>query len=93
MGKGYKEKTSLNSVAELTLAAWAEKCRPLGLHYADNLCFAALQALLAGALVDAMLVLKIARLVVGGAVGAVAEGGALMADGFFEHFLHGGLNG
>jgi hypothetical protein len=55
------------------LADGAEKRGALGLHYANDLGFAALQAGLAGALINTVFVLKIARLVVGGAVGAVAE--------------------
>ena len=73
----------------LFLAYWAEKGGSLGLHYTDDLGRAALQTGLAGALVNAVFILIIARFVVGGAIGAVAERGSLMAYGLFQDFLHG----
>ena len=76
----------------LFLAYWAEKGGTLGLHYADDARCAALQAGLAGALINAVFILIIARLVVGGAIGAVAERGSLMPYGFFQDFLHGGAD-
>jgi hypothetical protein len=77
----------------LSLANWAEKGGPLGLHYADDNALGALQARVAGALINAVFILEIARLVVSGAVSAVAERGTLMPDGLVQYFLQGGMDG
>ena len=73
----------------LALANGAEKGGTLGLYYADDFGSAALQAGLAGALVNAVFILVIARFVMGGAIGAVAERGSLMPDGLLQDFHHG----
>ena len=64
--------TNYEEISVYSLADWAKERGTLGLDYADDVGLAALQAALAGALIHAMLVLKIARLVVGGAVRAIA---------------------
>lgn len=64
----------------------AEECRALCLDDAKDGSFAAGGADFTGAVVDAVGILVTARLVEGVAVGAVAEGGAFVTDGFVKDF-------
>jgi hypothetical protein len=60
----------------------------LGLHDAHDLPAAALQARLPGPLVHSVAELKVPRLVARNAVGAVAQGRALVLNCRVQHFPH-----
>ena len=68
------------------MAVGAEECRALCLDDTEDGSFAAGGADFTGAVVDAVGILVTARLVEGVAVGAVAECGAFVTDGFVKDF-------
>ena len=79
------------SLAARTLAAGTEESRTLGLNGADDSCLAALGTFFAVFLVNAVSILESARLVLGVAIVAVGEGGALAKNGFVKDLAHFGV--
>jgi hypothetical protein len=74
------------------LAVGTIKRRPLGLHDANDQGAAALDAGLASAVIDTVVVLIAAGLIEGVAVRAVGQCGAFVLDGEVQDFEHAGVN-
>ena len=75
------------------MASRTIKRRPLSLNNANDGGAAALEALLAGAVIDAVVALVAAGLIEGVAVGAVGKSRTFVLDGKVQDFEHPGVNG